>query len=99
MWHREWKCICPKETETGFIEYLHKTGVSDTQNIKGCISYEILRRNLENELEITLITKWSDFDSIKEYSDENIYRAVLYPDDHLYRIRPDIEVKIYEKIV
>ncbi len=93
---REWKCICPAETEIQFTAYLNKTGVNDTQSIDGCCGYKILRREVDKEIEITLLTFWESFEQMKEYSGDNLYKAVLYPEDHVYKITPKTYVKIYE---
>ncbi len=96
MFVREWKCICPHETIPEFIGYLNETGVKDTQSIDGCCGYKILRRNLSQDVEITFITFWKTFEQMKIYAGENIYKAVLYPEDHLYKITPETNVKIFE---
>lgn len=96
MYHREWKCTCPKETEKSFIQYLDETGVKDTQAIESCVGYQVLRRNLKDGIEITFISFWETLESMKEYAGANLYKAVLYPDDDKYCIKSDPEVKVYE---
>jgi len=98
MYHREWKCICPKETANGFINYLSETGIKDTQNIDGCTGYHVLKRELNGEIEITFVSHWQELDIMKRYAGDNLYKAVLYPEDEKFRIKPDIEVKVYEAI-
>ncbi len=92
---REWKCTCPTETVDDFINYLNETGVKDTQSIDGCCGYKIMRRKQTPEIEITFITFWDTFEQMKVYAGKNLYKAVLYPEDHLYKITSDTEVKIY----
>jgi len=99
MYIREWKCNCPKATEGGFIDYLQITGIKDTQEIDACSGYKILRRPVNFEVEITFFTYWDSLDSMKEYAGDNLYKAVLYPEDDKYQIKPDLEVKVYEIIV
>jgi hypothetical protein len=98
MHHREWKCRCPRETANGFIEYLSETGIKDTQSIKGCTGYQVLKREVGSEIEITFVSFWLELDMMKEYAGDNLYKAVLYPEDDKYRIIPDTEVKVYEVI-
>lgn len=98
MYIREWKCLCPEESEKGFISYLQETGIKDTRIIDGCVGYKILRRSVETETEITFITYWQSLESMKQYSGENLYAAVLYPEDEKYHIKPDFGVKVYEII-
>jgi len=98
MYHREWKCLCPKGTVDGFIDYLSETGIQDTQSINGCTGYHVLRRELKDEVEITFVSFWLTLEMMKQYAGENLYNAVLYPEDEKYRIKPDTEVKVYEVI-
>jgi quinol monooxygenase YgiN len=98
MHYREWKCRCPKSTADGFVEYLAETGIKDTQSIEGCTGYQVLRREVGNDIEITFVSFWKKFELMKEYAGDNLYKAVLYPDDDKYKIIPDTEVKVYEVI-
>ncbi len=93
---REWKCTCPTDTVQEFISYLNETGVKDTQSIDGCHGYKIMQRKLSLEVEITFMTFWETFEQMKVYAGENLYKAVLYPEDYLYKITPETEVKIFE---
>jgi quinol monooxygenase YgiN len=96
MFHREWKCTCPKAFEQGFITYLGETGVKDTQMIEGCVGYHILRRALGQEVEITFVSLWKSLDHMKAYAGDDLYKAVLYPEDEKYHIHAETEVKVYE---
>ena len=98
MYIREWKCICPEVSEEGFISYLQETGVKETQVIDGCVGYKILHRTMESEVELTFITYWQSLESMKKYAGQNLYSAVLYPEDKIYHIRPELEVKVYKVI-
>ena len=98
MYCREWKCICPRNTEKEFLDYLKITGIKDTQSIIGCLGYQILRREINNEIEITFMTFWINFDVIKEYAGKDLYKAILYPEDYKFKIIPEVNVNIYEII-
>lgn len=96
MFLREWKCLCPRQHEEGFISYLNETGVKETASTQGCLGYKILRRRLGDDVELSFLTYWKSLRSMKEYAGENIYKAVLYPEDDAFDIKPDLEVKVYE---
>lgn len=93
---REWKCKCPADTVTDFINYLEETGVKDTQSIDGCCGYKIMRREVPPDIEITFMSFWETFEHMKVYAGDDLYQAVLYPEDKLYRITSETEVKIDE---
>ena len=96
MWIREWKCLCPQDKLNGFLKYLDITGVEDTQSIKGCCGYSVFTRRTDRMVEVTLHTYWENKDLMKAYAGDNMYKAVLYPEDELYEIIPDKEVAIFE---
>lgn len=96
MWIREWKCLCPENRLNDFLIYLDKTGIEDTQSIKGCCGFCVLTREQNKMIEVTLHTYWKSKELMKQYAGNNMYKAVLYPEDDIYEIIPDTEVKIYE---
>jgi hypothetical protein len=98
MYAREWKCTCPLVQKAGFIQYLYETGVKETAATAGFRGAQIFERELENVVEITLITYWETLESIHAFAGEDISVAKLYPDDAQYQIVPDTEVKHYHVI-
>ncbi len=95
---REWKARCPIDQKEGFIKYLYQTGVKDTSIIDGFRDAQILSRDLEDKVEITLITYWDSLESIKAYAGDDIEVARLYPEDFRYELEPDDFVVHYEVI-
>lgn len=93
---REWRCRCPKDTRDAFIEYLHKTGIKDTQRTLGCKGAQLLQRELSDCVEITLLTYWDSMQSVVRFRGNDYESAQLYPDDYAYGIMPDHEVTHYE---
>lgn len=96
MYAREWKCRVPYQHKEGFLEYLKKTGLSDTKATPGCIGGQILERYLIDAVELTLVTHWDTLESIKAYAGSNITKARLYPEDEQYQFDPDKQVTHYE---
>ncbi len=92
---REWKATCPKKHEEGFIAYLYKTGIKDTKACDGFMGAQILNRDLENKVEITLVSYWKNIECIKAFSGENVNIAKLYPEDEKYELNPDKHVNHY----
>ncbi|NEQ46587.1 MAG: antibiotic biosynthesis monooxygenase [Leptolyngbya sp. SIOISBB] len=93
---REWKATCPKEYKKGFIEYLYKTGVKETSETEGFLGAQIFKRELDDEVEITLLTYWKSLECIKAFAGEDIHVAKLYPEDDNYKLKPDTHVNHYE---
>jgi heme-degrading monooxygenase HmoA len=93
---REWKATCPKQHEQGFIEYLYQTGVKETSETDGFLGAQIFNRELNGEVEITLLTYWKDLECIKAFAGEDIGVAKLYPEDEKYQLNPDRHVNHYQ---
>lgn len=92
---REWKAKCPTIHEEGFIAYLYETGVKDTAKTDGFLGAQIFNRDSSEGVEITLITYWTDVESIKTFAGEDIGVAKLYPEDDKYELQPDHYVTHY----
>jgi heme-degrading monooxygenase HmoA len=95
MYAREWKCRCPKRHKEDFIQYLYETGIKDTSCTHGFCGAQIFTRELADEVEITLITYWDTMESIRAFSGEDIEKAVLYPEDYKYELKPDAHATHY----
>ena len=53
---REWKCLCPGKRREGFLKHLHATGVAETAALSGFCGYQILEREADGAVEVTLVT-------------------------------------------
>jgi heme-degrading monooxygenase HmoA len=98
MFAREWKARTPYKHKEAFIKYLYETGVKDTSSTKGYKGSQILTRDLENSVEIILISYWDNLESIKAFAGEDIEIAKLYPEDEKYELEPDNFVLHYEVV-
>ncbi len=98
MFAREWKARTPYKHKDGFINYLYETGIKDTSSTKGFKGSQILTRDLEDKVEIILITYWDSLESIKAFAGEDIGIARLYPEDEKYELEPDTFVLHYEVV-
>ncbi len=94
---REWRCRCPKDTCNAFVEYLYKTGMKGTQTTRGCKGVQLLRRDLGECMEITLLSYWDSMESVVRL-EERYESAYLHPEDYEYGITPDHEVAHYDVV-
>jgi len=81
-----------------FIKYLYETGVKDTSSTVGFKGAQILRREMDDKSEVTLISYWDKLESIKSFAGEDIEIARLYPEDDKYELDPDTFVSHYEVV-
>ena len=92
---REWKCLCPRATREGFLDYLYQTGVRETSDTPGYLGFELFEREVDGESEITLITYWETLEAVEGYAGEEVGFAKLYRKDHEFEIVPEEIVKHY----
>lgn len=92
---REWKCLCPSRHRDGFLKHLYATGVAETAVLPGFCGYQILERELDGDVEVTLVTYWTSLEDIQAFAGEDIGRAVLYRGDDVYEIVPETVVRHY----
>ena len=93
---REWKATCPKAYAEDFIAYLYQTGIKDTSATKGFKGAQIFNREIDQKIEITLISYWDNLECIKAFAGEDINIAKLYPEDDTFKLEPDHHVIHYE---
>ncbi|WP_167482750.1 antibiotic biosynthesis monooxygenase family protein [Enterovibrio baiacu] len=95
---REWKATCPKKHEEGSIGYLYETGVKESSETPGFLGAQIFQREVDESVEITLITYWETLECITAFAGENIDVAKLYPEDAHYELVPDHHVNHYHVV-
>ena len=95
---REWKARLLIAEKERFLKYLNETGVKETSSINGFKGAQVFVRDLESKTEVTLITYWSNFEAIEDFSGKDISKAKLYPEDYKYKLEPDNFVSHYEVV-
>ncbi|QJB55705.1 antibiotic biosynthesis monooxygenase [Pseudodesulfovibrio sp. zrk46] len=93
---REWRCRCSKETLDAFVEHLFETGVRDTQRTCSCRGTQVLQRELDDCVEITLLTYWDSMESMVLFKGEEYKNTQPCPQGKDFGIKPDHQVTHYE---
>lgn len=78
---RMWKGLVPKEKKAAYVEYLHKTGLSDYGKTPGNKGVFLLCRDAGEDVEFTTMTYWDSVASIQRFAGEDYERARYYPED------------------
>lgn len=95
---REWKCLCPPANRDGFLAHLYVTGVADTSGTPGFRGYQILTREVDGMVEVTLTTYWASLEAVSAYAGQDIGKAVLYPGDEAFAIVPETVARHYQVV-
>ena len=78
---RIWHGVTKREDADEYLEYVVETGVADYRKTKGNLSVEIWRRVEADKCHFWTVTKWADYESIKEFAGEDYEKAKYYPED------------------
>jgi heme-degrading monooxygenase HmoA len=74
---RHWTGISSVEQKDEYISWLKHHTFPQIEAIDGFLSAEIISRDIDQEIEITVITRWRDMRSIKSFAGENPEEAVV----------------------
>jgi hypothetical protein len=90
---RSWSGKVPVDQADGFYRHLLATGISDYRAQPGCLDIGLWRRDADGWAIFTLTSLWQDMDSVRAYAGERPDDAVLYPDDEVHGLVPDLTVQ------
>ena len=93
---RLWRGVTKKEHGDVYYEYLHETGIKNYLATEGNRGVKVLKRDVDNGTEFTLISFWDSYESIKKFAGEDINKARYYPEDDKYLIDRGPEMKHFE---
>lgn len=86
---RIWQGAVRREDGDAYAEYLQETGVQGYAQTPGNRSVQMLRRDVGDRCEFTLVTVWDSLDAVKAFAGDNYERAVFYPEDDQFLIERD----------
>jgi heme-degrading monooxygenase HmoA len=93
---RIWRGVTSKNDEDKYYEYLEETGIKDYLATEGNRGVEVLKRDVRNGIEFTLISYWDSYDSIRNFAGDDVTKAVYYPEDDKYLIDRGSEIRHFE---
>ncbi len=93
---RIWRGVTPESKADEYSEYLAATGLKDYAAVEGNRGVFCLRRVGEGKAEFVLISLWDSWDAIRRFAGDDVERAVYYPEDKVYLLELDPNVKHYE---
>ncbi len=93
MMARIWRGQTLPHDAEAYLDVLRATGVRDYLATPGNRGVWILRRELRNEAEFSVLTLWDSREDIARFAGEDIDRAHYYPEDSRYLLRfaPTVE--------
>jgi heme-degrading monooxygenase HmoA len=76
---RVWRGIAFPERTDDYLTHLQQTVVPELSRIAGYRGVSVLRRDLDDGVEITVQTLWASMDAIRAFAGEPITTAVVAP--------------------
>ena len=77
---RVWRGVTgDSENADKYVEHVNKNVVPQLANIKGHINIKVLRRDLEKEVEVLVITTWESMEAVKGFAGTDVHNAVVEP--------------------
>jgi heme-degrading monooxygenase HmoA len=93
---RIWTGAVRRADSDAYAEYMLETGVAAYQATPGNRGVWMLRRDVDDRTEFTMLTLWDSYDAIKAFAGDDYETAVFYPEDERFLIECDVRVRHYE---
>jgi heme-degrading monooxygenase HmoA len=77
---RVWRCIATNENVPHYVEHFEKSVFPALKQLNGFKEAYILRRNVDDGVEITVMTLWESMDAIRSFAGEALDNAVVEPE-------------------
>lgn len=77
---RIWRCLAASETQVQqYLEHFQLTVLFELREIAGFQGADILRRTVEEGIELTVQTRWESLDAIRAFAGDSLETAVVEP--------------------
>jgi heme-degrading monooxygenase HmoA len=95
---RTWRGATRAQDAETYLDYLHRTGLSEYRKIEGNRGVLALRRVTDDRAEFLLVSLWDSEDAIRRFAGNDLEHAVFYPEDERFLIERDNHVNHYEVV-
>ncbi|MBD0366494.1 MAG: antibiotic biosynthesis monooxygenase [Flavisolibacter sp.] len=98
MISRIWHAFTNLENAHRYEQMLRQDILPGIGRVTGCLGAQLLRRNMDNEVEFITITYFDNFDSVEALAGENYTKAVIHPEAGKLLTRYDERSQHYEMV-
>jgi heme-degrading monooxygenase HmoA len=95
---RTWRGATRAQDAETYLDYLHRTGLSEYRKIEGNRGVLALRRVTGDRAEFLLVSLWDSEDAIRRFAGSDMEKAVFYPEDERFLVQRDDHVDHYEVV-
>jgi heme-degrading monooxygenase HmoA len=93
---REWRGRAAGSNPHGYPHHFHNSVVPELLRTPGFLGAQLSKRDVGNEIEFQVVTRWDSIDAIKGFAGTDIERAVVEPGAVAELISFDPTVMHYE---
>jgi len=76
---RLWRGFALSEKANEYLAHVQQAVIPELRQINGYRGIYVLRRNLDDGVEFTVLTLWESMDAIRKFAGENVETAVVAP--------------------
>ena len=76
---RVWRCTAANDKAAEYIEHFNHGVLPELSQIDGYKGAYLMRRELDDGVEITVMTLWESMDTVRKFAGENVETAVVAP--------------------
>lgn len=95
---RTWRGLVRCENAEQYLEHQARTGIRGYRETPGNLGALVVRRAMEEGVEVTTVSFWSSMDAVKAFAGENPERARFYPGDDELLADRDVHADHYEVV-
>ena len=77
---RTWRCMATSEKVADYVSHFERNVFPELRALTGFSEAFILRRPLNDAVEITVMTLWESMDAIRSFAGDQVERAVVTAD-------------------
>jgi heme-degrading monooxygenase HmoA len=95
---REWRGRARSSQADAYPKHFRETVVPELRRVPGFIGAQLGRRQLDDDIEFLVLTRWRSMDAIRAFAGMNVEKAVVEPDAVAALIEFDGSVRHYEVV-
>jgi heme-degrading monooxygenase HmoA len=93
---REWRARASPSMAEAYPKHFHDKVVPDLRQVPGFVGAQLTRRQLDDEIEFLVLTRWQSIDAIRAFAGLNVEKAVVEPGAVAALVEFDTTVRHYE---
>ena len=95
---REWRGRANPSKAEAYPKHFHDKVVPELRQVPGFVSAELSRRQLDDQIEFLVLTRWQSMDVIRTFAGTDVEKAVVEPGAVAALVEFDTTVRHYEAL-